>query len=112
MKRVEAIVRPDRLEAVKDALAALGHQGMTVSTVLGHGIQGGIVQEWRGEDYPVDLLPKTAIVAIVQDHEVTEVVESIVAAARTDRMGDGKIFVSTVDEVVRIRTGERGPGAV
>ena len=112
MKRIEAIVRPDRLEAVKDALSGIGRNGLTVSDVHGHGLQGGITQQWRGQDYSIDLLPKVSIVVVVNDHEAQEVIETITTAARTDRIGDGKIFVSTIDEVVRIRTGETGTSAL
>ena len=112
MKRVEAIVRPERLESVKNALIELGHNGLTVSEVKGHGIQKGIAQQWRGEEYVIDLLPKISIVAVVHEHEVRDVLDVISAAARTDRIGDGKIFVTPVEEVVRIRTGERGPSAL
>jgi len=112
MKRVEAIVRPEKLEAVKEALVSLGHAGLTVTEVKGHGIQKGITQQWRGQEYSIDLLPKVSVVAVVNDHEVKEVIEAVIACARTDRIGDGKIFVSTVDEVVRIRTGETGAEAL
>ena len=112
MKRVEAIVRPEKLEDVKEALVTLGHAGLTVTEVKGHGIQKGIKQQWRGQEYAIDLLPKVSIVAVVNDHEVKEVIEAIVSCARTDRIGDGKIFVSTIDEVVRIRTGETGSEAL
>jgi nitrogen regulatory protein P-II 1 len=112
VKRIEAIVRPEKVNEVKDALVSAGHAGLTVSEVKGHGIQKGISQQWRGQEYTIDLLPKMSVVAVVNDHEVTEVVESIVSAARTDRIGDGKIFVTPVEEVVRIRTGESGPDAV
>ena len=112
MKRIEAIVRPERLEAVKDALVDLGQNGLTVEEVKGHGIQKGIAQQWRGEEYVIDLLPKISITAVVHDHEVQDVIEVIVNAARTDRIGDGKIFVMPVEEVVRIRTGERGANAL
>ena len=112
MKRIEAIVRPDKLDAVKDALVALGHAGLTVIEVKGHGVQKGITQQWRGQEYSIDLLPKVSIVAVVNDHEVTEAIEVISVAARTDRIGDGKIFVSPIEQVVRIRTGEVGTAAV
>lgn len=112
MKRVEAIVRPEKLEDVKQALVGLGHAGLTVTEVKGHGIQKGITQQWRGQEYSIDLLPKVSIVAVVHDHEVKEVCEAIVFCARTDRIGDGKIFISTVDEAIRIRTGESGPEAL
>jgi nitrogen regulatory protein P-II 1 len=109
MKRIEAIVRPDKLEDVKDALVGLGHAGLTVAEVKGHGIQKGITQQWRGQEYSIDLLPKVCIMAVVHDHEVPDAIEAISAAARTGMIGDGKIFVSTVDEAIRIRTGETGP---
>jgi nitrogen regulatory protein P-II 1 len=112
MKRIEAIVRPESLEAVKEALASLGHAGLTVTEVKGHGIQKGLTQQWRGEEYHVDLLPKISIMAVVHDHEVHDVVDSIVKVARTDRIGDGKIFVSPVEQVIRVRTGETGPEAL
>jgi nitrogen regulatory protein P-II 1 len=112
MQRIDAIVRPERLEAVKEALVQLGHHGLTVYEVKGHGIQKGITQQWRGEEYVIDLLPKIQVTAVVHDHEVQECVSAIVQAARTDRIGDGKIFVSPVSEAVRIRTGETGPDAL
>lgn len=112
MKRVEAIIRPERLEAAKEALVALGHNGLTVCEVKGHGTQKGITQQWRGEEYVIDLLPKVSLVAVVHDHEVSDVIDAIVKAARSDRIGDGKIFVSPIDEVVRVRTGESGPEAL
>jgi len=112
MKKVEAIVRPDKLEDVKEALVGIGHAGLTVSEVKGHGIQKGITQHWRGQEYSIDLLPKISIIAVVHDHEVDEVIDSIMSVARTDRIGDGKIFVSTIEQVVRIRTGESGPDAL
>ena len=112
MKRIEAIVRPEKVEAVKEALVSTGHAGLTVTEVKGHGIQKGVTQQWRGQEYTIDLLPKVSVVAVVNDHETTEVIEAIVAAARTDRIGDGKIFVTPVEEVVRIRTGEHGTDAL
>ena len=112
MKRVEAIIRPEKLEVVKEALISLGHCGLTVAEVKGHGIQKGITQQWRGQEYTIDLLPKISVIAVVNDHEVQDVIESIRAVAVTDRIGDGKIFVSSVEQVVRIRTGESGPDAL
>jgi nitrogen regulatory protein P-II 1 len=112
MKRIEAIVRPERLEAVKDALRTLEHHGLTVSEVKGHGIQRGVSEDWQGETYTVALVPKVSIVAVVNDYEAQECIDAIVKAARTDRMGDGKIFVTPVEQVVRVRTGERGSEAL
>jgi len=112
MKCVEAIVRPEGVEAVKDALVALGHNGLTVAEVKGHGIQKGITQQWRGEEYVIDLLPKVSVTAVVHDHEVADVADAIVMAARTDRIGDGKIFITNVEDVIRIRTGESGAEAL
>ncbi len=112
MKRIEAIFRPDRLPAVKQALEDTGHAGLTVVEVRGHGIQKGVVQQWRGQEYTIDLLPKTMVVAVVHDHEVDDALEAIAKAARTGMIGDGKIFVSDVARVMRIRTGEQGPDAV
>lgn len=112
MKKVEAIVRPERLEAVKNAVVSLGHNGLTVCEVKGHGIQKGVTQHWRGEEYVIDLLPKISLTAVVHDHEVSDIIDAISKAARTDHIGDGKIFVSPIEEVVRIRTGETGADAL
>ena len=112
MKKVEAIVRPERLDAVKDAIIGLGHKGLTVCEVKGHGIQGGISQHWRGAEYVIDLLPKVSVVAVVNDHEVKELTDAILKVARTDRIGDGKIFISSIEEVIRVRTGENGAEAL
>lgn len=112
MKRIEAIVRPEKLDAVKEAFVSLGHNGLTVYEVKGHGIQKGVTQQWRGEEYVIDLLPKVSVMAIVHDHEINDCVDAVVKAARTDRIGDGKIFVSPVEQAIRIRTGESGPEAL
>jgi nitrogen regulatory protein P-II 1 len=112
MKRIEAIVRPDKVDAVKEAFVGLGHNGLTVTEVKGHGIQKGVTQQWRGEEYVIDLLPKVSVAAVVHDHEVDDAVDAVVHAARTDRIGDGKIFVSPIETAIRIRTGERGPEAL
>lgn len=112
MKRIEAIIRPDKVEAVKAALVALGHSGLTVFEGKGHGIQKGITQQWRGETYVIDLLPKVAVVAVVNDDEIRDCIDVICRAARTDRFGDGKIFVTPVENVIRIRTGESGADAL
>jgi nitrogen regulatory protein P-II 1 len=112
MKRIEAIIRPERLQAVKDALIEVGHSGLTVYDVQGHGTQRGISQQWRGQEYSVDLLPKVSIVVVVHDHELPDVVDVITRVARTDRIGDGKIFVTPIEQVVRVRTGETGAEAL
>jgi nitrogen regulatory protein P-II 1 len=112
MKRIEAIIRPERLQAVKEALIDTGHAGLTVYDVQGHGTQKGISQQWRGQEYSVDLLPKISIVAVVHDHEVPDVIDVISRVARTDRIGDGKIFVTPIEQVVRVRTGESGSEAL
>jgi len=112
MKRIEAIVRPERLQAVKNALIEVGHSGLTVYDVQGHGTQRGISQKWRGQEYSVDLLPKVSIVVVVHDHELPDVIDVITREARTDRIGDGKIFVTPIEQVVRVRTGETGSEAL
>ena len=112
MKRIEAIIRPEKVQAVKNALIGLGHAGLTVYTVQGHGTQKGVSQQWRGQEYLVDLLPKAALVAVVHDHEVQDVVDVISHVARTARIGDGKIFVTAVEQVIRVRTGEKGAEAI
>lgn len=112
MKRIEAVIRPQRVEAVKEALLELGHRGITVLDGRGHGTQQGISQKWRGEEYVVDLLPKSLVIAVVHDHQVHDCLEVIARTARTGRLGDGKIFVTPVDEVMRIRTGETGADAL
>ncbi|MDP2400588.1 MAG: P-II family nitrogen regulator [Actinomycetota bacterium] len=112
MKKVEAIFRPEKLEDVRGALDGLERVGMTVIEVKGHGVQGGLSQRWRGEEYHVSLVPKVMVLAVVHDHEVTETIETIVAATRSGVMGDGKIFVTPVEHAVRIRTGESGPQAI
>ena len=112
MKKVEAIIQPFKLEPVKEALHALSVQGMTVSEVKGFGVQKGIREVYRGMEYQVDFLPKVKIEIVAPDEKVKTIVETIVAKARTGRIGDGKIFVYPVAEVIRIRTGETGESAV
>jgi len=112
MKKVEAIIKPFKLDEVKEALSAAGVKGMTVHEVKGFGRQKGHTELYRGAEYVVDFLPKITIEIIVTDERVVDVVEAIEKAARTGRIGDGKIFVSPVEEVVRIRTGERGGEAI
>lgn len=112
MKEITAIIRPDKLEVVKQALQEIECSGVTVTEVKGRGRQLGITESYRGRDYKVDLLPKTRLEIIVNDEDSEKVIETIVKTAQTGDIGDGKIFVSPVDEVIRIRTGERGEKAV
>ncbi|MDG2303614.1 MAG: P-II family nitrogen regulator [Candidatus Binatia bacterium] len=112
MKKVEAIIKPFKLDEVKEALSAVGSTGLTVSEVKGFGRQKGHTELYRGAEYVVDFLPKVKLEIIVSDDNVGQVVETIEKAAKTGRIGDGKIFVLPVDEVVRIRTGERGDEAL
>jgi nitrogen regulatory protein P-II 1 len=112
MKRIEAIIRPEKVQVVKEALIEMGHAGLTIYDVQGHGTQKGISQQWRGHEYSVDLLPKVALVVVAHDHEVQDIVDVITRIARTDRIGDGKIFVTPVEQVIRVRTGETGSDAL
>ncbi|HVX97151.1 MAG TPA: P-II family nitrogen regulator [Polyangia bacterium] len=112
MKRIEAIIKPYKLDEVKSRLRELGVSGMTVSEVKGFGRTGGRTEVYRGSAYVVDFVPKMKLEVIIKDSLVHDVVEAITAAARTGKIGDGKIFVTTIDEAVRIRTGERGEDAV
>ena len=112
MKRVEAIIKPFKLDEVKTALNAVAVQGMTVTEVRGFGRQKGHKEVYRGAEYVVELVPKIKIEVVVPDQVVPRVVETIARAAKTGKIGDGKIFVSPVEEVIRIRTGERGEGAL
>jgi nitrogen regulatory protein P-II 1 len=112
MKKIEAIIKPFKLDDVKDALTKAGVQGLTVSEVKGFGRQKGHTELYRGAEYVVDFLPKVKIEIVVDDVKAAQIVEAIVQAARTGRIGDGKIFVMPAEEVVRIRTGERGTDAV
>ena len=112
MKKIEAIIKPFRLDEVKAGLAAIGIEGLTMSEVSGFGRQKGRNELYRGAEYRVDFLPKVKLEIVVDDHHVERVVTAIERAARTGRIGDGKIFVLPLGDVVRIRTGERGSGAV
>ena len=112
MKKVEAIIKPFKLDDVKEALAEVGVQGLTALEVKGFGRQKGHTELYRGAEYVVDFLPKVKIELVVADDQVHKVVEAIERAARTGKIGDGKIFIIPVDEVVRIRTGERGHDAL
>ena len=112
MKKVEAIIKPFKLDEVKESLSSIGVQGITVSEVKGFGRQKGHTELYRGAEYVVDFLPKVKLEIIVKDEMVAAVVEAISKSAKTGRIGDGKIFVLPMDEVVRIRTGERGADAI
>jgi len=112
MKLVTAIVKPFKIEDVKTALQALGVQGMTVSEAQGFGRQRGHTEVYRGAEYTVDFVPKVRVEVLVDDDDASRVVDTIVGAARTDKIGDGKVWVVPVDDVVRIRTGEMGPDAL
>ena len=112
MKKIEAIIKPFKLDEVKDALGEIGIEGMTVSEVEGFGRQKGHTEIYRGSEYTVDFLPKIKIELVVTDQQLTKAVEAISKAAKTGKIGDGKIFVSTVEQAVRIRTEEKGESAV
>jgi len=112
MKNIEAVIKPFKLDEVKEALHEFGLQGLTVTEAKGFGRQKGHTELYRGAEYVVDFLPKVKIEVVCDDEMVERAVEAIVNAARTGRIGDGKIFVSPVEEVIRIRTGERGSDAV
>jgi len=112
MKKIEAIIQPFKLDEVKDALIGIGISGMTISEVRGHGRQKGHTEVYRGAEYKVDLLPKVKVELVVPSANVNLVLETLTAAARTGKIGDGKIFVSSIDEIVRIRNGERGETAI
>ena len=112
MKKIEAIIKPFKLEEVKDALSGVGVEGMTVSEVKGFGRQKGHTEIYRGSEYTVDFLPKIKIETVIADNLVKTAVEAIIKAAKTGKIGDGKIFVSAVEEAIRIRTDERGDSAV
>ena len=112
MKKIEAIIKPFKLDEVKEALQEIGLQGITVIEARGFGRQKGHTELYRGAEYVVDFLPKVKIEVIVESALVDKTVEAIMNAAQTGRIGDGKIFVSPIEEVVRIRTGERGPAAI
>lgn len=108
MKRIEAILRPEKLEAVRKGLREAKCEGLMISEIEGHGRQKGIIQQWRGEKYKVELLPKVKVETVVPDKDVERIIAVIIEAAQTGEIGDGKIFVSPVEEAIRIRTGERG----
>ncbi len=112
MKKIEAIIKPFKLDEVKEALSKTGVQGLTITEVKGFGRQKGHTELYRGAEYVVDFLPKVKIEILIEDDKAAEVTDTIIAAARTGRIGDGKIFILPMDDVVRIRTGERGADAI
>jgi nitrogen regulatory protein P-II 1 len=112
LKKIEAIIKPFKLEEVKEALDGIGIRGITVSEVKGFGRQKGHTELYRGAEYVVDFLPKIKLEIVLPDNQVEKAVEAIIAAAKTGRIGDGKIFILPLDEVVRIRTGEKGEEAI
>ena len=112
MKKIEAIIQPYKLDDVKDALKGIGVDGMTVSEVRGHARQKGHTEVYRGHEYKIDLLPKVKLEMIVPDARLAQIVETLTAAARSGKIGDGKIFISSIDEVIRIRNGDRGEAAL
>jgi nitrogen regulatory protein P-II 1 len=112
MKKIEAIIKPFKLEEVKDALGELGIEGMTVTEVKGFGRQKGHTEIYRGSEYTVDFLPKIKLEVVVADERVEAAIAAIIKAAKTGKIGDGKVFVSTIEDAIRIRTDERGEKAV
>ena len=112
MTKIEAIIQPSKFEAVKEGLQEIGVEGMTVLEVRGHGRQKGHTEVYRGREYSVDLIPKTKLEMVLPDALVEKAVQTVLGAARTGKIGDGKIFLSRVDEAIRIRNDERGEGAL
>lgn len=112
MKLVTAIIKPFKLDDVKDALTSVGVEGMTISEVQGFGRQGGHTETYRGAEYQVDLIPKVRVEAVVADTDADRVADAIVEAARTDKIGDGKVWITEIERIIRIRTGERDADAV
>ena len=112
MKKIDAIIKPFKLEDVKEALASVGVEGMTVTEVKGFGRQKGHTEIYRGSEYTVDFLPKIKLEIVLDDDRVQDAIDAIVKSAKTDKIGDGKVFVSSIEEVTRIRTGETGAEAI
>jgi nitrogen regulatory protein P-II 1 len=112
MKHIIAVIRPEKLDDVRRSLEKVGCSGIMISEIQGHGKQKGIVQQWRGEKYKVDLIPKVRLEVVVKDSDLATIKKTIIDNARTGEIGDGKMFISNVEEVVRIRTGEEGEVAL
>lgn len=112
MKRIEAIIRPEKLEAVRTGLKKVGCEGLMISEIEGHGKQKGVVQQWRGEKYTVELLPKLKLEIIVPDGKAEQIIKAIIENAKTGEIGDGKIFVSNIENAIKIRTGEKAEEAL
>ena len=112
MKKIEAIIRPERLEQVRQAIEAVGYPGLTITEAEGHGKQKGLTQQWRGETYRVEFLPKVKLELVVADADAERIIQAIIKAAKTGAVGDGKIFVCDVRDVIKIRTAERGESAL
>ena len=108
MKKIEAVIRPEKFDIIKDALTEKGYGGMSVSEIKGHGNQKGVSEVWRGKRYRVDLLPKIKVELVVADEAVDNVIQTIISESQTGSIGDGKIFVSEISNVYKIRTGEQG----
>ena len=112
MKKIEAIIKPFKLDDLKESFSSIGLQGMTISEVKGYGRQKGHTEVYRGAEYVVDFIPKVKVEVVTSDDEVEKIVETILSAVKTGKIGDGKIFVLPVEEVVRVRTGEKGEEAI
>jgi len=112
MKKIEAIIRPEKLDGVRSALERSGYPGITITEIEGHGLQKGSIQQWRGEKYKVDFLPKIKVEIVAKDNDAEKIIQAVLESAYTGGVGDGKIFVYDVAEVVRIRTRERGERAL
>ncbi len=112
MQKIEAVIRPEKFDIIKDALTEMGYQGMSVQEIKGHGNQKGVSEVWRGKRYRVDMLPKLKLEIVVNDDVVDDVVQTIIRESQTGSVGDGKIFISEITNVFRIRTGEDGEKAI
>jgi nitrogen regulatory protein P-II 1 len=112
MKKIEAIIRPESVDAVRNALNVTGVTGLMISEVEGHGKQKGVVQQWRGEKYKIELLPKAKIEIVVKDQDVGRICKTIIDNTKTGEIGDGKIFIYPLEDAIRIRTGEKGESAI